>query len=237
MTPNDSERSSNPAVFLLDCDNTLLDNDTLKADLAAQLRALLGQEMSERFWQVYEEVRHLTGVVDLPLTFERFAPALPKAGLIQQVEALVMDYPFARRLYPDTLETLRYLHTIGLPTIVSDGDSVYQPHKIERSGLAEAVNWQVVVYAHKEDHVPEILERWPGRYYVIVDDKARILAACKGLHPDRFVTVQVMQGHYATATTQFAPPPDITIAHIGDLCALGLADFERYLAPTPEARS
>ena len=237
MTPHDSERSSNPVVFLLDCDNTLLDNDTLKADLAAQLHALLGQRMSDRFWQDYEEVRHLTGVVDLPLTFERFAPSLPKAGLIRQVEALVMDYPFARRLYPDTLETLRYLSAIGLPTIVSDGDSVYQPRKIERSGLAEAVNWQVVIYAHKEDHLQEILERWPGRYYVIVDDKARILAAVKRLHPERFVTVQVMQGHYARATTQFAPPPDITIAHIGELCALGLSDFEHYLAPTPEPRS
>jgi FMN phosphatase YigB (HAD superfamily) len=237
MTPHDSERSSNPIVFLLDCDNTLLDNDTLKADLAAQLHALLGQEMSERFWQVYEEVRHLTGVVDLPLTFERFAPLLPKAGLIQQVEALVMDYPFERRLYPDTLETLRYLSAIGMPTIVSDGDSVYQPRKIERSGLAEAVNWQVVVYAHKEDHLQEILERWPGRYYVIVDDKARILAAVKRIHPDRFVTVQVMQGHYATATTQFAPPPDITITHIGELRALVPSDFERHLAAAPEARS
>src|SRR5215510_1827227 len=100
MTSPAPESSADPIVFLLDCDNTLLDNDTLKADLAAQLRALLGQQMSERFWQDYEEVRHLTGVVDLPLTFERFAPSLPKAGLIQQVEAIVMDYPFERRLYP-----------------------------------------------------------------------------------------------------------------------------------------
>jgi FMN phosphatase YigB (HAD superfamily) len=237
MTPHDSERSSSPVVFLLDCDNTLLDNDTLKADLAAQLRALLGQELSERFWQEYEEVRHLTGVVDLPLTFERCAPWLPNAGLVQQVETLVMDYPFERRLYPDTLETLRYLRAIGMPSIVSDGDTVYQPRKIERSGLAEAVNWQVVVYAHKEDHLQEIMERWPGRYYVIVDDKARILAACKRVHPDRFVTVQVLQGHYASATAQFAPPPDITIAHIGELRTLDPSDFSRHLAAAPGAHS
>jgi beta-phosphoglucomutase-like phosphatase (HAD superfamily) len=235
MTSPTPEPSSNPVVFLLDCDNTLLDNDTLKADMAAQLHALLGQEMSERFWQEYEEVRRLTGIVDLPLTFERFAPLLSNANMIQRVEALVMDYPFERRLYPETLETLRYLRTIGLPTIVSDGDTVYQPRKIERSGLAEAVNWQAVVYAHKEDHLQEIMARWPGRYYVTVDDKARILAALKRLHPDRFVTVQVMQGHYASATTQFAPPPDITIAHIGDLCAFGPSDFARHLAAAPEA--
>jgi FMN phosphatase YigB (HAD superfamily) len=237
MTSPTPEPSSDPIVFLLDCDNTLLDNDTLKADMAAQLHALLGQELSERFWQEYEEVRRLTGTVDLPLTFERFAPQLSNASTIQRVEALVMDYPFARRLYPETLETLRHLRAIGLPTIVSDGDTVYQPRKIERSGLAEAVDWQVVIYAHKEDHLQEIMERWPGRYYVMVDDKARILAALKRLHPDRFVTVQVMQGHYAQASTQFAPPPDITIAHIGDLCALGLSDFARHLATAPEPRS
>ncbi len=162
MTSPTPESSSNPVVFLLDCDNTLLDNDTLKADMAAQLHALLGQELSERFWQEYEEVRRLTGIVDLPLTFERFSRRSPNARLIHQVEALVMDYPFERRLYPETLETLRYLRAIGLPVIVSDGDTVYQPRKIERSGLAAAVNGQVVVYAHKEDHLQEIMERWPG---------------------------------------------------------------------------
>jgi hypothetical protein len=234
MTLTDPEQSSDPIVFLLDCDNTLLDNDTLKADMAAQLRALLGQDMSERFWQEYEEVRRLTGIVDLPLTFERFAPMAPKAGLVQQVEALVMEYPFERRLFPDTLETVRYLRTIGLPVIVSDGDTAYQPRKIERSGLAEAVNWQVVIYAHKEDHLSEIMARWPGRYYVIVDDKARILAEFKRRLPDRFVTVHVLQGHYASASAQFAPPPDITIAHIGELQALRPADFARYLASAPE---
>jgi FMN phosphatase YigB (HAD superfamily) len=236
MTSPAPESSADPVVFLLDCDNTLLDNDTLKADLAAQLHALLGQDLSERFWQEYEEVRRLTGIVDLPLTFERFAPQLPDTSLIQQVEALVMDYPFDRRLYPETLETLRYLRTIGLPTIVSDGDTVYQPRKIERSGLAEAVNWQVVIYAHKEDHLDEIMARWPAQYYVMVDDKARILAALKRRMPDRIVTVQVTQGHYSKAFVQFAPPPDITIAQIGELRALDLADFARHLAPARESR-
>jgi FMN phosphatase YigB (HAD superfamily) len=237
MTSPAPESSADPVVFLLDCDNTLLDNDTLKADLAAQLRALLGQDLSERFWQEYEEVRGLTGIVDLPLTFERFAPQLPDTRLMQKIEALVMDYPFERRLYPETLETLGYLRAIGLPTIVSDGDTVYQPRKIERSGLAEAVNWQVVVYAHKEDHVQEIIERWPGRYYVMVDDKARILAALKRRMPDRIVTVQVTQGHYSKAYVQFAPAPDITIAQIGELRAIGLSDFARHLAPARESRS
>jgi len=237
MTPQRPESSSDPIVFLLDCDNTLLDNDTLKADLAAQLHALLGQELSERFWQVYEEVRQLTGVIDPPLIFERFAAFVPNELILNQARAIVMDYPFERRLYPDSMETLRHLREIGLPVIVSDGDTVYQPRKIERSGLAEAVNWQVVIYAHKEHHLREIMERWPGRYYVMVDDKARILAAVKRLMPDRFVTVQVMQGHYAREATQFAPPPDISIAHIGELCALGPEDFARHLAHAPEALS
>jgi FMN phosphatase YigB (HAD superfamily) len=237
MTPQRPESSSDPIVFLLDCDNTLLDNDTLKADLAAQLHALLGQELSERFWQVYEEVRQLTGVIDPPLIFERFAAHVPNELILNQARAIVMDYPFERRLYPDTMETLRRLREIGLPVIVSDGDTVYQPRKIERSGLAEALNWQVVIYAHKENHLREIMERWPGRYYVMVDDKARILATVKRLMPDRFVTVQVMQGHYAREATQFAPPPDISIAHIGELRALGPEDFARHLAHAPEALS
>ncbi len=218
-------------VFLLDCDNTLLDNDAVKTDMDAQLRELLGATMAASFWREYEEVRRLTGTVDLPLTFERVEEHHPDPASAALLRSIIMDYPFASRVFPETMATIAHLKTIGLPTIVSDGDSVYQPHKIEHSGLAAAVNWQAAIYVHKEDHIADIMARWPATFYVAVDDKGRILTALKNLMPDRFVTVQVAQGHYAYAGAPETPPPDITIASIGELRGLTLDDFRVHLRP------
>lgn len=215
-------------VFLLDCDNTLLDNDAVKADMDAQLRELLGMAMAETFWTQYEEVRRLTGTVDLPLTFERFDERHPDPISSARLRSIIMDYPFASRVYPETMATIAYLKTLGLPAILSDGDSLYQPHKIEQSGLAEAVNWQAVIYVHKEDHIAEIMARWPASFYVAVDDKGRILTALKRLRPDRFVTVHIVQGHYAQADTPEILP-DITITSIGELQRFTLDDFQAHL--------
>ena len=208
-----------PAVFIMDCDNTLLDNDALKADLSTRLRALLGPERNARLWAIYEQVRAETGVVDYPRTIERFAAEAHDDQLIAAVMAVVMDYPFAERLYPETLTTLAHVRAIAFPSIVSDGDQVYQPLKIQRSGLAAAVEQHVLVYAHKEDHLDEIMALWPAPFYVMVDDKAGILAATKAKYPDRFVTVWVRQGHYGMEPNVPTPAPDVTLAHIGDLRA------------------
>jgi FMN phosphatase YigB (HAD superfamily) len=218
-------------VFLLDCDNTLLDNDAVKADMDAQLRALLGPTMADTFWTQYEEVRQLVGSVDLPLTFERFDERHPDPAVAARLRSIIMDYPFASRVYPDTMATIAYLKTLGLPTILSDGDSLYQPHKIEQSGLAEAVNWQAVIYTHKEEHIEEVMARWPANIYVSVDDKGRILSALKRGWPDRCVTVHVTQGHYGQSAPPETPAPDITIASIGELQSLTLADFRACLHP------
>lgn len=220
-------RATLPIVFLLDCDNTLLDNDALKDDLDARLRALLGPSLAERFWEVYEEVREETGVVDLPLTFTRFAPLCPSPEVAQQVESTFMDYPFPERLYPEALATLAYLRTIGEPVILSDGDTVYQPRKITASGIAAAVDEQVMIVDHKENYIGEVMRRWPASFYVVVDDKGRILAALKAALPDRFVTVQVMQGHYAQS--EYLPAPDIRIEDIGELRRYTPADLARHL--------
>lgn len=217
-------------VFILDCDDTLLDNDALKADYDAGLRALLGEALTRRFWTIYEEVRSLTGTVDFPLTFERFRPECPDAATRERVRALIMEYPFADRLYPDTLNILRYLREIGTPAIVSDGDHVYQPLKIERSGLLAAVEGRVLIYTHKEDHLDAIFQQWPAPYYVMVDDKARILSATKAQFPHRFVTVHVRQGHYGTEPVTTNPAPDMTIASIGDLQRYSVADFTQFVA-------
>lgn len=225
--PEPTPQQPTPVVFILDCDNTLLDNDAVKADMDAQLHALLGADLTARFWERYEEVRQAEGVVDLPMTFEAFRLDLRDDATLDKVRSAIMDYPFATRLFPDTQATLAYLRTLGLPVIVSDGDSVYQPRKIERSGLSAAVEGQWVVYTHKEDHLAEVLERWPADFYVMVDDKGRILAETKRRLPDRFVTVQILQGHYAGE--EYTPAPDITLREIGDLRRLDLAELRRHL--------
>jgi FMN phosphatase YigB (HAD superfamily) len=222
MSATYSSGSEEPAVFIMDCDNTLLDNDALKADLSSRLGALLGPQRNARLWEIYEQVRAETGVVDYPRTIERFRAEMDDDNLITAVLAIVMDYPFAERLYPDALATLEHLRSIAFPTIVSDGDQVYQPLKIARSGLAAAVEGHVLVYAHKDEHLDEIMALWPAPFYVMVDDKASILAATKAQYPGRFVTVWVRQGHYGIELTVPTPAPDVTLAHIGDLRAWGL---------------
>ena len=220
----------NPSlVFLLDCDNTLLDNDALKVDLDRQLGALLGVDLNARFWELYEAVRQDTETVNFPVVLERFAAICPDGALCERARAIIMDYPFAARLYPDTLATLDHLRAIGQPAILSDGDPVYQPLKIARSGLSAAVDGRVLVYIHKEDHLDEVMARWPATIYVAVDDKARILAALVARRPDRFVTVHVRQGHYGTDPTAYSPAPDLALDHIGDLRSLTTADFTRLL--------
>jgi FMN phosphatase YigB (HAD superfamily) len=229
MSAPRTEDTGDRVVFFLDCDNTLLDNDALKEDLAARLRALLGERLAARFWEDYEAVRQEAGGVDLPLTFARFRSACPDAALHARVVATVMDYPFAERLYPETLETLAYLREIGLPVILSDGDNAYQPRKIAASGLAAAVDGRVAIYVHKEEHLDEVMARWPAPFYVMVDDKPRILATLKRMHPDRFVTVQIVRGHYANTSERFEPAPDLVLPEIGALRGVSLAQLRGYL--------
>ncbi len=216
-------------MFLLDVDNTLFDNDRLKDDLGVQLRALLGEALATRFWATYEAVRAATGTVDYPLTFERFRSLISEQERWEALLTLIMEYPFVTCLYPESLATLTHLRTLGQPVIVSDGDTTYQPRKIAQSGLARAVDWQTVIYTHKEEHLDAIRSRWPAAYYVMVDDKPRILSQVKRLAPQRLVTVQVMQGHYASAAERFSPPPDLTLSGIGDLRRLTLADLRPHL--------
>lgn len=225
--PSNVSRRSAPIVFVLDCDNTLLDNDRVKSDMDAQLKALLGEALTTRFWEVYEQVRRREGTVNLPDTFAEFRADLPDDATLERVRAAIMDFPFATRLFPATLATVDFLHAQGLPVIVSDGDNVYQPRKIERSGLAEAVRGQWVVYIHKEDHLDEVMTRWPADFYVMVDDKARILAETKRRLPNRFVTAHLLKGHYSGDT--YSPAPDITLRDIADLQTLDLDTLRAYL--------
>jgi FMN phosphatase YigB (HAD superfamily) len=212
-------------VFLLDVDNTLLDNDFVKDDLARHMRGFLGPDEERRFWELYEAVRQERDVVDFPLTLERFHEGFKDEPRFNKLAHLLNDYRFDRHLYPHALDTIRHLRSLGQTVIVSDGDTVFQPRKIREAGITEAVDGQVFVYTHKEQSIAEVLDRVPGDRYVMVDDKRRILASLKSAYPDTFGTVHVLQGHYAHADEDLEPAPDIEVPAIGDLRRFEAADF------------
>jgi FMN phosphatase YigB (HAD superfamily) len=203
-------------VFLIDVDNTLLDNDRAKADAARAIRQIVGPDRAARFWSIYEEVRDERGVVDYPETLRRFRRAFGDERRLSEVDRTVLDVPFERYLYPGALDVIAYLWQRGEPAILSDGDRVYQPVKIDRAGILLAVRGNVLVYAHKEDHLAEVERRFPADRYVHVDDKAALLALTKASLGDRVTTVHVRQGRYATDDAGGAPP-DIVVERIADL--------------------
>lgn len=211
-------------VFLLDVDNTLLNNDQLKADLAQRILHLLGPERAERFWQIYEQVRAQNHFVDYPATVERVAQEYGDSRLGQRLNELLSTIPFRSYVYPEVMATIDYLKVLGTPVILSDGDPVFQPRKIRESGLYAAVDGNVIISVHKEQELDEVFAHYPADRYVIVDDKPRILSVLERDCPSEFTTVLVLQGHYAQIGA-YTPRPDFVIAHIGDLRQLTRAQF------------
>jgi FMN phosphatase YigB (HAD superfamily) len=205
-----------PLVIFLDVDNTLLDNDGLKADVGRKLSDLLGDARAARFWEIYEEVRAEVDYVDYPTTIERFSSEHGEPGISGRLTELLYNYPFKDRLYPHVFETLESLEGRGLPVILSDGDPVYQPLKIQRSGLAEAVGGRVMICVHKEAELPRVFETYPANHYVMVDDKPRIHAALERTRREDFTTILVMQGKYSVDDT-WRPRPDLVVESVGDL--------------------
>ena len=210
-------------VFLLDVDNTLIDNDRAKKHLEREIQTLVGPERDALFWSIYDEVREKSGVVDFPETLARFRRALPDEPRTGEMERAVMSVPFERYLFPRALDVIAHLWALGTVVIVSDGDRVYQPLKIARAGLGLAAKGNVFVYAHKEDRLAEVQVRFPADRYVHVDDKASLLARTKERLDGRVTTIHVRQGHYANDPPA-GPPPDVTVDRIADLLAI---DWER----------
>ena len=211
-------------VFMLDVDNTLLDNDGAKAAMAAAVNEILTPDAAAHFWQLYEVVRGETSVVNFPLTLARFAETYPHTAHLTALETLLSTFPYSRYVYPRTPMVLAYLWTLGTPVIVSDGDLVFQAYKIRESGLHEAVRGNVLIFDHKEQHLDEIRAQFPASVYVMVDDKERILDKMKLACGTGVVTVHVCQGKYAEEPS--APPtPDIELDTIGDLLGMTASDF------------
>ena len=215
--------ASHELVFLLDVDNTLLDNDRVIADLHAHLEHEFGAASAARYWAIFEGLRSELGYADYLGALQRYRQGAELGQgsdpRLLQMSAFLIDYPFADRLYPRALEVIEHLNTVGPTVILSDGDVVFQPRKVRRSGLWDAVSGRVLIYIHKEQMLDVVQRNHPARCYVMVDDKLRILTAMKQVMQDHLTTVFPRQGHYALDPAVIAayPAADLTIERIGDL--------------------
>jgi FMN phosphatase YigB (HAD superfamily) len=211
--------SPDDVVFLLDCDNTLLDNDRVLDDLQDHLALEFGSESRDRFWAIFEQLRAELGYADYLGALQRYRLGDVSDPRLLLMSSFLVDYPFASRLYPGALDVIQHLRTRGLTVILSDGDVVFQPRKIQRSGLWAAVEGRVLIYVHKEQMLEAVAKCYPARHYVMVDDKLRILSLMKEKWGDRLTTIFPRQGHYALDRKNIIayPPADLTVERIGDL--------------------
>ena len=224
--------SEDAVVFLLDVDNTLLDNDRFGADLGAKLEKAFGVAERDRYWAIFAALREEVSYADYLGALQRFRAGLEDAPELLQMSSFLLEYPFADRLYARALEAVAHLSTLGPTVILSDGDVVFQPRKIPRSGIWDAVQGRVLIDVHKERSLDAMRQRYPARHYVMVDDKPLLLAAMKRVMGPKLSTVFVHQGHYAAQSLDLViePRSDMEIAQIGDLLDHDLADF---LAASP----
>jgi FMN phosphatase YigB (HAD superfamily) len=211
-------------VYLVDVDNTLLDNDAVIEDLKRHLADVFGADCERRYWFLFEDLRRELGYADYLGALQRYRVERPRDPHLLEMSLYLLDYPFADRVYPRALDLIRALRTRGPVVILSDGDVVFQPRKVERSGLWAAVNGDVLIYIHKEQMLDDVERRYPASRYVMIDDKVRILAAMKAAWQDRLTTVFVRQGHYAHDAAQVAAfaAADVVVDRIGDLMVVAL---------------
>ena len=214
-------------VCLFDVDNTLLDHDRVTADLKRHLQSTVGSERAQRYWQLFEQIRSELGYADYLGALQRYRIEHPRDEHLLEVSYYLIRYPFANRLLPGSIDAVQHAQQWGPAVILTDGDVVFQPHKIYRSGLLEAFNGKVLIYVHKEMEIDDIEQRYPAEHYVVIDDKLRILRAMKTHWGAKVTTVFVRQGHYANdpkALTEFGPA-DVNLERISDFCGRGLGEF------------
>src|ERR1700685_78638 len=221
-----------PVVFLLDVDNTLIDNDAIQLDLKDHLQQNYGRDARDRYWRILEDLFAELGYRDYLGALQRFRAEHPKEVELLAMSSYLIDYPFGDRLFPSVFAVLKRLGGLGPTVILSDGDVVFQPRKVERSGLSDAVDGRGLIYIHKEEALDDVERRFPAEHYVLIDDKPRILAAIKTFWGKRVTTVFPRQGIYAPHPKAVAafPPADIAIEHIGDLLSF---DLSRLAAIAP----
>jgi len=215
-------------VFLLDVDNTLLDNDRFGADLGARLEQAFGLNARKRYWEIFEELRSKFGFADYLGSLQIFREGLDDNPQLLEMSDFLLDYPFPDLLFPQALAAIGHLRAFGRPVVLSDGDAIFQPRKIKHAGIWKAVDGAVLIYLHKERVLDHVQRRYPASHYVVIDDKPNLLAAMKSTLGDKLTTVFVRQGHYALApgSNTVQPPPDRLIERIGDLLTLNSSDFK-----------
>jgi FMN phosphatase YigB (HAD superfamily) len=215
-------------VFLFDVDNTLLDNDRVTADLKRHLEQQVGPERQQRYWDIFEQIRTELGYADYLGALQRYRLENPRDPSLLTVSRFLINYPFATRLYPDSLDAVEHVKQWGKAVILSDGDVVFQPLKVERSGIYESVDGNVLIYVHKEKELDDVERRFPADHYILIDDKIRILSEVKKIWGTKVTTVFPRQGHYALdpKIVSAYPPADITIARIGELLNYQLTSFQ-----------
>lgn len=206
-------------VTLFDCDNTLMDHDHVVADLRSHLEREFGPRNRDRYFEIFEELRKELGYADYLGALQRYRLGADNDPRLLKMSCFLVDYPFADRVYPGSLEVIEHFSKLGPTVILSDGDVVFQPRKIQRSGLWDAVDGRVLIYIHKESMLDDVEQRHPAQHYVMVDDKLRILAAMKKVWGSRLTTIFPRQGHYALDPHNIDsyPPADLTVESIGDL--------------------
>ena len=214
---------SHGTVFLFDVDNTLLFNDRVTADLRKHLESQIGPDRAKRYWDEFERLRSELGYADYLGALQSYRLKYPRDPNLLAVSYFLMRYPFANRLFPGSLDAVEHVKQFGPVVILSDGDVVFQPHKVFRSGLYEEFEGNVLIYVHKEVELDDVEQRFPADHYVVVDDKLRILAAIKKIWGSKVTTVFVKQGHYATDPKALAtyPAADISLGGIGELVNYG----------------
>lgn len=208
-----------PLVFLVDVDNTLVDNDGIQQDLKDHLAKTYGVAARDRYWKILEDLMVELGYRDYIGALQKFRVEHPSEMELLAMSSYLMDYPFAGRVYPKALEVLKRLRSFAPTVILTDGDVVFQPRKVEHAGLAKIADGNVLIYIHKEEALADVERRFPAEHYILVDDKPRILDAVKKIWKERVTTVLPRQGQYALDAKVLSalPPPDVTIDHIGDL--------------------
>lgn len=220
-------------VFLFDVDNTLVDNDRVAEDLKQHLSKKVGEESSQRYWAIFEQLRLELGYADYLGALQRYRIERPRDPKLLEVSYFMVNYPFANRLYPESLDAVEYARRLGRAAILSDGDVVFQPRKVDRSGLYDTFHGHVLIYVHKEMELEDVEARYPATHYVMIDDKVRILAALKKYWGRRVTTVFPRQGHYAHDAALLAqyPKPDLTLERIGELCKYSLEEIQQAAKP------
>ena len=214
-------------VFLFDVDNTLIDNDRVQSHLSEHLEQTYGAVTRDRYWEIFEQLRSELGYADYLGALERYRTEDLHRPEVLRMSSWLVDYPFVERLYPGALDAIKHVQQSGTPVILSDGDAVFQPRKVERSGLWKAFDNRVLIYIHKEEELDDVRRLYPADHYVLIDDKLRILAAVKKIWGECVTTVFPKQGHYALDPNALAeyPPADIDLGKIGDLVKWDLAAF------------